>query len=83
MLPNAFGEIYVNDPPYEFSINYPNGWMVEEYQSFYDHGVTFSDQVDWTTNIMVWHYENVGTKLSDNREIASILPVQQKPRMIH
>ena len=69
MAPSVFGETYVNDTPYEFSINYPNGWMVEKYQNFYDDGVTFSDKVDWTTNISVWYLEDTGAQLSDNEEI--------------
>ena len=31
--------------------------------------VTFSDKVDWTTNISVWYLEDTGAQLSDNEEI--------------
>ena len=69
MIPDALGKTYVNDAPYEFSIDYPNGWLVEKTNNFYDDGVIFSDKQDWTTSIYVWYFDNVGTPLSDQQEI--------------
>ncbi len=71
VLPNASAGVYVNDAPYEFSITYPNGWIVDNSQDFYDYGITISDKLDWTTIISVFYYDNVGSPLSENDAIDS------------
>ena len=71
VLPNASAGVYVNDAPYEFSITYPNGWIVDNSLDFYDYGITISDKLDWTTIISVFYYDNVGSPLSENDAIDS------------
>ena len=77
MIPDALGKTYVNDMPYEFSINYPNGWIVDNSQDFYDYGINISDKIDWTTSIHVFYYDNIGNQLSDNAEIDSQKQVER------
>ena len=78
ILPDASASTYVNDAPYEFSINYPNGWIVYDSPNFYDDGIIFSDKEEWTTNIYVNYYDNVGDQLSDNEEIEILIDFEKK-----
>ena len=66
-IPNALGTTYVNDYPYEFSIDYPYGWVMQEEE--YPSLVSFTDKYEWTTSIFVSHWENAGEQLTDDEEI--------------
>ena len=55
MVPDASGKTYVNDAPYEFSIDYPYGWIVNEEE--YPRLVAFYDKDNWDTYISVSHFE--------------------------
>ena len=67
MVPDVFGETYVNEGYYAFSIDYPYGWeMLEEK---YPNLVAFTDKYDWTTSISVAHWEDAGEQLTDREEI--------------
>ena len=66
MIPNAFAEVYVNESPFVFSINYPSGWQVEKYDNFLDNGVSFMDEFEWKSTISVFYYDNLGPFGTDN-----------------
>ena len=55
MVPDASGKTYVNDAPYEFSIDYPYGWTVNE--EAYPTLVSFQDKDYWDTYISIRHFE--------------------------
>ena len=68
-IPNVLGTTYVNESPYEFSIDYPNGWIVDDSEVFSENGIKISDKYDWTSYIAINYYPNVGAQLSDREEI--------------
>ena len=69
MVPEiVFGELYVNESPYEFSINYPPNWEIEKSYDFLNYGVTFSDDYDWKSYIKIFFVETDGN-YGNNQEI--------------
>ena len=34
LIPSAFGEIFIHEPTPQFSIQHPNGWMVQEFPEY-------------------------------------------------
>ena len=67
-FPEASAWTYVNDAPYKFSIDIPNGWIVNDSLDFYENGITISDKYDWTTNIYVLYFDNVENISSSDQE---------------
>ena len=77
-LPEASAWTYVNDAPYKFSIDIPNGWIVDDSLDFYESGLKISDKYDWTTNIYVWYFDNMEVSSSDQQELNFQYELEQK-----
>ena len=75
MLPDVLGTKYVNESPYEFSIDYPYGWQVDgiqevdSAQDFIENGVAIYDKDDWTTMMSIYIIEDITHQFSDEEEI--------------
>jgi hypothetical protein len=75
MVPDALGTKYVNESPYEFSIDYPYGWQVDGIQEvdsardFIENGVIIQDKDDWTTIMTIQILEDLNPQFSDDKEV--------------
>ena len=76
MVPDVFGGMYVNEKPYDFSIDYPYGWTV--YEEEYPQLVSFEDKNDWTTNIFVSYYDDMGAQVTDREEIDWMVETEEQ-----
>ena len=73
---NLDTKLYYDDE-YSFSVEYPDGWTVDDSGNFADNGVAFMDGSEesyflelglWSTNILIGFSPDYGEKLSDAEE---------------
>lgn len=73
----VFGEVYVNEYPYEFSINYPSDWQFQKSNNFFDEGIIFYDELDWKSRILVFFTE-IEEPLGNDQEIMELIQYNEE-----
>ena len=67
VIPNVLGATYLNDPPNDFSINYPDEWIVVEPSKMDEFEVGFDNKDDWTTRVTIYYFEGDWSNTSDKQ----------------
>ena len=73
MVPSAFGEIFIHEPTPQFSIQHPNGWIVQEFPEYravsIDADLTNRNGVSITLVCSHLYNENCGSPQADYQEM--------------
>ena len=78
VIPNVLGATYVNDPPNDFSIYYPDEWIVVEPSKMDEFEIGFDNKEDWTTRITIINTEDDWSNKSNKQLIDAAIEVEKE-----
>ena len=76
--PSVLGATYVNDPPNDFSIYYPDEWIVVEPFNTDTNEVYFDNKEDWTTSLGIALLEKDWNNKSDKQITDSLIEAEKE-----
>jgi hypothetical protein len=76
--PSVLGATYVNDPPNDFSIYYPDEWIVVEPFNTDTNEVYFDNKEDWTTSLGIALLEKDWNNKSDKQIMDSLIEAEKE-----